>query len=179
MAECRRNGEKRIQMDADSLFGGGLPAVKFPELGTTVTGVITRVSEPRPVTDPATGEVKRWPSGDEQMQILVDLDTDERNSEIEDDDGSRTLYCKGMILKAVKEAVRAKRVPGLRNGGKLTIQFHAEEPAKTKGFNPTKLYRAKYDPPVMSDAAWEDEKPAKTEKVSASKAGPKDEGPDW
>ncbi|HEX4935785.1 MAG TPA: hypothetical protein VFV33_21545, partial [Gemmatimonadaceae bacterium] len=46
-------------------------------------------------------------------------------------------------------------------GGRIKVQHHATEPSKTRGFSPTKLFRAAFTPPTAKPAdQWESEEPA-------------------
>ena len=157
---------------ADDLFSGGFPAVKFKTLGDRKKMTIKRVGEPTHERDLSTGEVKKFPSGDPRPMLVCDVQIDERDPEIAADDGMRTLYLQGKMLQAAVQAVRAKRLPGLRNGGVLDLQWYDETPATKKGFNPTKEWRARYEPPtgVAADEMFDD--------LPAKKA-PVDSGPDW
>jgi hypothetical protein len=42
-----------------------------------------------------TGEPKFWPSGDPMYQVIVTVQTQERDPSIQDDDGKRRLFIKG------------------------------------------------------------------------------------
>jgi hypothetical protein len=171
---------------ADDLFTGGLPAIKFPEVGARHKMTVTRVGEPGVETDMATGAVKTFPSGDPRPRLVVDVTVDEIDPDVEDDDGSRTLYLQGLLLKAVVDAVRAARQKGLRPGGVLEIVHHESKPSATKGFADTKLYKARYTPPAAgsgSDALFDDQPAAKVatqlQRESAAKVAAPDDGPDW
>lgn len=130
-------------MDAnDFLMRGGTPAVKFPTIGSSVIGVITRPPKMADVTDPASGEVKRWPNGDAKQQVVIELQTELRESE--DDAGERTLWAKGQMQTAIRDAVRAAGAKGLEVGGILQVTLSGEKPTN---LNPQKLYSAVYWPP--------------------------------
>lgn len=133
------------------LLGGGGKSAKFENVGDTITGTICAPPELRQQTDIATGKPKTWDNGDPVMQLVVQLQTNER--EDVEDDGIRNLYVAGgfkrmSLQKAVADAVRAAKAKGLEVGGTLTVKFTGEEPPATKGFSPAKLYAAKYQPPV-------------------------------
>jgi hypothetical protein len=130
-------------MDAnDFLMRGGTPAVKFPTIGSSVIGVITRPPKMADVTDPASGEVKRWSNGDAKQQVVIELQTELRESE--DDGGERTLWAKGQMQTAIRDAVRAAGAKGLEMGGILQVTFSGEKPTN---LNPQKLFTAQYWPP--------------------------------
>jgi len=51
------------------------------------------------------------------------------------------------MQRAVAQAVRAASAPGLEVGGKLLIEYVADGKAARRGFNPPKVYEAKYRAP--------------------------------
>lgn len=132
----------------DFLMGGGVPSAKFPALGTIVGGRITRVGEPVQQRDFATGSPKFWDDGSPMMQLPVEVATDLRDPDIDDDDGSRCFYVKGQMRKAIADAVRSTGSKGLEVGGTLTVTYARDGEASKKGFNPPKEYEATYVAPV-------------------------------
>lgn len=132
----------------DFLLAGGTPSARFPTVGTTVTGTVTRVGEPVQQRDFDSGEPKTWDNGDPMMQLPVDVQTDERDPEITDDDGVRTLYVKAALKKAIADAVRKSGAKGLEVGGTLSVTYSADGEVKKRGMNPPKLYSAVYAPPA-------------------------------
>lgn len=133
-------------MDAnDFLMRGGTPAVKFPVIGSSVIGVITRPPKMADVTDPASGEVKRWPNGDAKQQVIIELQTELHESE--EDGGERTLWAKGQMQTAIRDAVRAAGARGLEVGGVLQVTLSGEKPTN---LHPQKLFSAQYWPPDSS-----------------------------
>lgn len=138
------------------LLGGGGKSAKFENVGDTIKGVICAQPEMRQQTDIKTGLPTTWDDGQPKMQLVVKLQTELR--EDADDDGVRNLYIAGgfkrmSLQKAVAEAVKAAKAKGLEVGGTLAVKFTGEEPASTRGFNPAKLYMAKYEPPTAASAA--------------------------
>lgn len=133
------------------LLGGGGKSAKFETVGDTITGTIVAPPELRQQTDLASGKPKTWDNGDPVMQLVIKLQTNER--EDTEDDGVRNLYVSGgfkraSLQKAVADAVRTAKANGLAVGGTLSVKFTGEEPPATKGFSPAKLYAAKYTPPT-------------------------------
>jgi hypothetical protein len=133
------------------LLGGGGKSAKFESVGDTVSGTICAQPELRQQTDIGTGAPKTWDNGDPVMQLVVKLQTTQR--EDAEDDGIRTLYISGgfkraSLQKAVADAVRSAKAIGLEVGGTLSVRFTGEEPPAKKGFSPAKLYAAKYEPPT-------------------------------
>lgn len=142
----------------DFLLGGGSPAAQFEAIGDDITGTVLS-TEVKQQTDIQTGDPLTWPNGDPRMQLIVRLQTDIRNIGDPDDDGIRALYVKGSkksgsrsLHDAVASAVRASGAKGLEEGGTLTVVHDGTEPARTRGFNDRKLYRASYKPPTVAAA---------------------------
>jgi hypothetical protein len=129
--------------------GSSLTDIKFPNLGDTVTGVVTAIDQ-RDDTKPD-GEVKRWPDGKPMAVFIFTLDTD---------DGPQALWVRGNMVTAIREAAAAA---GLKTviGSELTIKHH-DLGEERKGFARAKLFKAKFGPaPVKAakpaapaDEAW-------------------------
>lgn len=137
----------------DFLLGGGGASAKFDHPGDTVTGTITH-SEVTAQTDIQSGQPLKWDDGSTRMQLVVSLQTDQRDPSNPDDDGVRKVYVKGSkkvgsksLHDAVASAVRNAGAKGLEPGGTLTVTHTGTEPAKTRGFNDRKLYEATYAAP--------------------------------
>jgi hypothetical protein len=141
-----------MSMSADDFFAGGTPSAKFDTVGVTVAGIITRVGEPMQQRDFTTGAPKVWDDGRPMMQLPVDVRTDLRDPDIDGDDGTRALYIKGELQKAVREAVRKASAKGLREGGHLSVTYTGDGVAKQRGMNPPKLYSAVYAAPTAAQA---------------------------
>lgn len=138
---------------ADFLMGSAGPSAKFPTVGTSVGGPITRIGDPMQQKDMATGQPKFWPDGNPMLQLPVDVATDMRDAEIANDDGTRTLYVKGQMQAAIRDAVRRSGAKMLEVGGTLTVTYVRDEQPKQRGFNPAKVYEATYTPPATVAAA--------------------------
>jgi hypothetical protein len=140
-------------MDVNDLLAGGqkVPGAKFDNVGDSVAGTIVS-AEARQTTDIKTGAPEFWPQGDPKLQVVVTLQTDQRDPSIEDDDGQRRLFAKkpGAMLSAIVEALGGQR---LEVGGRLAVKFTGTEPSSTAGFSPKKLYAAAYQPPAANQAA--------------------------
>lgn len=133
--------------DANSfLMGGGVQSAKFDKPGTVVKGIIDDF-QLRDQTDFATGKVKTWDDGNPMKQLVVTLRTDERENE--DDDGRRRIYIKGQMQQAVREAVQKAGADGLGIGGELAVKYVKDGEAKQRGWNPPKVYAARYTVPTM------------------------------
>ena len=124
---------------AEDLTRSGAPTHKFEAIGDTLKLRISSVRKSQQ-TDFQTNEPLTWPNGDPKYQFEfagTDLATSEETR----------IFAKGQMLTAIKEAFRtAEAKPEV--DGVLTVKFHEEEPSKTRGFNPMKVYRAKYEPPA-------------------------------
>lgn len=133
-------------MDANDFLmgGGGAPTAKFPTPGTVVGGRITERPTLEQQRDIKTGEKKFWSNGDQMMQLVVTVQTDQRDPAIEDDDGKRRIFVKSHMKNAVADAVRTAGAKGLEVGGSLWVKFTHELPASGPGMSPPKQYEAKY-----------------------------------
>lgn len=133
----------------DFLMSGGRPSAKFPTVGATVRGTVVdaTVEQQR---DFQSGELKFWKDGKPMNQAVVTVQTDERDPDIEDDDGQRRLFVRGQMQAAVRDAVRKSGAGRLEVGGTLVVKYIRDEPAKTRGFNPSKVYEAAYKPPAST-----------------------------
>lgn len=139
-------------MNADDFFAGGAISAKFDTIGVTVGGVISRVGEPMQQRDFTTSAPKFWDDGRPMMQLPVDVKTNLRDPEQPEDDGTRTLYIRGEMQKAIRQAVREAGAKGLREGGTLTVTYSADGAVKQRGMNPPKLYTATYLAPAVAKA---------------------------
>lgn len=129
----------------DFLMRGGNPSVKFPVLGSTVIGMVTKPIKVMDVKDPATGEVKRWSNGDAKKQVVIELQTELRESE--DDGGERTLWAKGQMVPAIRDAVQRAGAKGIMPGSILQVTWTEEKPSAQRGLQAQKIYAAQYWPP--------------------------------
>ncbi|RUP66744.1 hypothetical protein SSPNP10_15895 [Streptomyces sp. NP10] len=124
--------------------GGGAPSAKFPTPGTTLSGRITErptVEQQRDIKD---GSKKFWSDGNPMMQLVVTVQTDERDPQLEEDDGRRRLFVKGQLKNAIADAVRAAGARGLEVGGSLNVTYTHDGTATQRGFSPPKQYTAQY-----------------------------------
>lgn len=137
----------------DFLSGGGAPSAKFPTQGTTVKGTVL-FSEVSVQTD-IDGNAKFFSDGSERKQLVVTLQTDEFDDEIPNDDGSRRVFMKGQMLKALKDNLRKQGVE-FAERGRLTVVFASEEPSEKKGYNATKIFDVAYEAPVGVSSAQQE-----------------------
>jgi hypothetical protein len=147
--------------DDDFLMAGGGVSCQFPKKGDSYTGTIVKSGRARPQTDPESGDVKTFKSGDVRQTKPVTLvcenpkgrwDKDAMEyTDIEDDNGERVLWVQGSMKNAVRDAILkafkesgVKSKPGLELGGLLTVTYSSSIPSGKKGVNPTKVYTAEY-----------------------------------
>lgn len=134
--------------DANMLLSGPKqPIARFDAIGDSVSGALLD-AEVAPVTSP-TGEVQTDANGNAKQQIIYTLQTDERDPEIEDDDGQRRVFAKWAIQRAISNCLAEMGLSrqGLQEGGILTITHSGTQPASKRGYNDIKLYEASYSPP--------------------------------
>lgn len=124
----------------DGAGGASNPSVSFPDIGASVTGVVTKVDQ-RDDTKPD-GTVKTWPDGKPMAVFIFTLDTD---------DGPVSLWVRGNMVTAVREASRAAGLATVI-GSQLTVQHHALGEER-KGYARAKLFRAKFEPAPVRGAA--------------------------
>ncbi len=139
------------------LMGSGARSAKFENVGDKVSGTICETPEMRAQTDIATGKPLTWDDGAPKMQLVITLQTTERDPADPEDDGKRRVYVKGSkkpgsksMHDAVAGAIRAGGAKGLQIGGVLEVAHTGSRPADVKGFNPAKQYEARYTPPSAS-----------------------------
>lgn len=109
--------------DSETFFSGGVPSAKFPAFGSTVTGVVSSDPQTSQQTD-MDGKLKTWDNtGEPMLQLVVTLQTDERDPEIDDDDGQRRVYVKGQMRNAMQAALKASRSKGLYVGDTLSVTY--------------------------------------------------------
>lgn len=128
------------------LMSGGVPSAKFADVGAVTKGRVVDLDSSQQ-TDFQTREPKFYDDGNPMMQVVVTLATDVRDPDIDDDDGTRRLYVRGQMVKAVREAVRKAGADGLAVGGTLGVQYTGDGQPSARGLNPPKLYAAQYAPP--------------------------------
>lgn len=127
----------------DSTKGGPkLPALTFPKVGDTVTGVVTEVTKLED-KDLVTREVKTFDNGDVRYVFVVTLSTPT---------GLANLWVRGQMQRAIREAADKAGVSTLV-GSTLSVRYTGDGEKKSAAFNAPKLYAAKVDAPVKDDSA--------------------------
>lgn len=122
--------------DIDDFIAGGasLPAVKFAEVGDTISGQI--ISGRKLEDRTPDGTVKTWSNGDPMHVWVFDLDT------TGDGQADQALWVRGNMLTAIRGALAES---GLKPSDlpKITVKHHAVGEPKSKGYAPPKLFKAK------------------------------------
>jgi hypothetical protein len=141
------------QQDPNSfLMSSGAKSFKFEKHGDTAKGTILSLDmqQQRDIKD---NSLKWWDEAKTQamMQLRVVLQTDMHDDD--NDDGQRSLYVKGEMQKAVREAIKTAGATMIEEGGTLAVQYSGDGTASKAGFNPPKQYRAQYSPPVKTTSA--------------------------
>ena len=126
------------------LMGETVPAVKFPEVGSKVTGQVVKVEKGQQ-RDFMSKEPKTWPDGQPMLQVIVTLQTDERDDE--DDDGQRKLYvAKPAMRNAIRAAIEESGgKPAVITGGTLSVK-RTEDGEAERGMSAPHTYAAKFEP---------------------------------
>ena len=146
-----------MTMDPDSfLMGSGGRSAKFEKAGDRTWGVIMD-SQMRQQIDLDTNKPAFWDDGNPKMQLVVTLLTELH--EDDDDDGLRKVYIRGQMQKAVADAVRKAGAKGLRDGGKLLVQYTGDAEPTRRGFNGAKQYFAKYEAPTQETPVPDENEP--------------------
>ncbi|MEU8329835.1 hypothetical protein [Micromonospora sp. NPDC048839] len=113
-------------MDAANalLMGGGIKSINWKDnpVGYTVVGSITETPKVEQMKKYNSDELDFWPSGDPKMQIIVTLQTDQRDPANADDDGKRRLHISPRMMTPVREAIQKIGAKGLEIGGRLAVR---------------------------------------------------------
>ena len=132
--------------DIDDFTSGGtsLPAVKFNEIGDTISGQIV---DGRKLEDRAPdGTVKTWSNGDPMHVYVFDLDTDGDGS------ADHSLWVRGNLVKVLRQALADAGVKPSDNP-KITVKFSELGEPSRKGYSPPKLFKAKAEKVAKPTAA--------------------------
>lgn len=132
------------------LGGEAIPSAfsKDDPIGTRRGGRITERPELRQQTDFDTNAPLTWDDGSPRMQLVVTVQTDQRNSG--EDDGRRRFYVKGDLQKATREALRATNAPGLEAGGLYFVTRTGQDAPKRRGLNGAWLHKVEYTAPAAA-----------------------------
>ena len=137
--------------DVSSFFGGtGIPSAKFPTIGTVVTGTITEPPVQSQQSEIGTGKPLTWDDGKPRMQLVITLQTDERDPEIEGDTGIRRVFVTGTAVAqggGMKGAFQRAGIRDLPVGGKLTIKYTHDGQRSSAAYSPPKQYEVTFVAP--------------------------------
>lgn len=134
----------------------GVPAVKFPAVGDKITVGIVDVQQYQQRT--MAGELKTWDNGDAMMgKRVIGLVVSAKNATLKDNDADRPVvvddlvafYCEGSRFFTWKEALKEHGAVAV--GDIMDWEFEGEEPAKQKGFNPRKVYKAEIHSATLAE----------------------------
>lgn len=126
-------------------YGDPIPTAKFPSVGSTVSGTIVDLQTAQQ-QEYGTRKPLFWDDGKPRMQLIITLQTEERNGP--DDDGRRKLFVMKGVQVAVRDALTAAGVREPLVGGWISVTWDSEKPSDTPGYNPMKVYTAEYRPPA-------------------------------
>lgn len=137
----------------------GGKAVSFNEKGVVFKGVLLEEPVEKQQTTPS-GELKWFDKEETQprMQLVFKFQTDERDPEDPEDTGIRSLWTKIEQLRAIKESLKSQGLRRMAIGGTLELAWTDSRKAEVKGWNPTKLFTARWTPPPLGFMAEEKEK---------------------
>lgn len=124
------------------------PALPFEQIGQSHIGRITAI-DIRNQTDPKTGAVKYFASGDPMTQYVITIEKDNGETGCFYAKGGKFEIATGTgqsMLNAIATAIKAAGAASLDEGARLGVAFTGEGP-KTPGMNPPKLYTAQYEAP--------------------------------
>jgi hypothetical protein len=156
----------------DDLLASGGKTAKFESIGTSHTGTVIS-AEIRQATDPDTNKPEFWDDGNPKQQIVITLQTAERNPGDADDDGIRTVYIKawGEQKKALQAASReAKGSPAV--GDTFTATYVADGEKIKAHYTATKIFKYTIVKGNPLDAALADASPSTPVPVAAPVAAP-------
>ena len=132
------------------LAPSGIPAAKFPAIGTTVTGKIVAPAEVQQQSEIGSGKPLFFDDGKPRMQLVITIQTDQRDPEISDDDGKRRVFVTGTkasegggMLGAFKRA----GITDVQVGGTLTVTYTHDGARTSPAYSPPKQYEVTYAPP--------------------------------
>lgn len=156
----------------DFLMGGGVPSAfkKDDGIGVTKGGQLTEQPEVKQQTDFDTGELLFWDDGSPRKQLVVTVQTTERDPMEADDTGLRRFYVKGNLQRAVRDAVRASGAKGLEVGGTLQVTRSGREEPKKRGMDGAWIYTAQYTAAASNFLADNATPPAQAQAPAAQPA---------
>lgn len=144
--------QPREEFDSLLLGGGGPPAAKFPTVGTVVEGTLTgKDTQHKTQYNPNPNAEKvfeYFKSGDPKKELILTLQTDQRDPARENDNGVRRVFVPFQMQQALAKAVNEAGIKGsLPLGSRIRIQFTHEVPSQGGG-NPRKEYAVQVSGPA-------------------------------
>jgi hypothetical protein len=136
----------------------GTPSAKFENVGDQHLGKVVDAKKAQ-VTDINTGELKFWPDGRPQEQLLITIEKPTGDRVILYARGGNYVPAQGdgtSMQKAIGLALREAGVEGIQLGADLAVVQTGFGEATGVGKNPPRLYKAQYRPPVPVAVATED-----------------------
>ena len=141
-------------------IGSGSKAWSTDTMGDAVKGRI-RLAERRQQRGFDGGAPLTWDDGSPRMLTYIELETDLRDPDSDDDDGVRALYAKGgnfevaegkgtSMERAIVDAVKKAGASSIDVGAILTVGYTGVAKRTNRAYQPAKLYTAKYEPPTKS-----------------------------
>jgi len=134
------------QSGNDLLMSGGVPSVKFDTIGDTVIGTIVDEPKATQMNKYKTDEPAFWKSGDPMMQVIVTIQTDNRDPGDPTDDGRRRLYITPRMMPPVREAIVKAGAKGLAIGGRIAVRWIS---GSGEGEGNARQFAADYAAPVV------------------------------
>jgi hypothetical protein len=133
----------------DFLLGQGAKSASFLTPGTTHGGYLTKEPIVVQERDIKTKELKFWPNnGGPVWQLVVTIQTTERDPNRPNDDGKRSIYASSSKKAAIADAVRNAGAEGLAIGGYLEVTYTHDLPLEQGQLSAKKQYTARYAPPT-------------------------------
>lgn len=133
----------------DFLMQKSVPTANFLTVGVVRKGRI-RAYEKTQQTD-IKGNRLTWDDGNPRWQLVFTIETNDRDPEIDNDDGVRKIYAKGQMLEAIREAVKASGHRGALVGGYLAVKYDSDGQPSQPGFNPPKQYLVQFKAPEQTE----------------------------
>ncbi len=119
--------------------GSAPPAIKFPVVGTEVSGTINGAPKLVQQRDYKTKALLEWPDGQPKMQLVIPL--------LLDDGTKGSLYVKSGLRDALHDALDDAGVQEPAMGGHLTVSYVGDEPVEGVA-SMAKIYQMEYRPPA-------------------------------
>lgn len=129
-----------IDDSVNEALEGGSPAWKPTKVGDSIA---LRISGARMAnqTELGTGKVKTWDDGSPMKQLVLSGTAEPSGEDLR-------IFAKSNMYKAIRAAIQESGAK-LAVGGLLKVRMIGEEPSKTPGYSPTKLFEAKYEAPAI------------------------------